>query len=66
MPLVEGVGTTPQVFFRPMMRLKFLAALEKCLMRCRASFMRVRRVQSSANSSSVMSSLMVFMDARRH
>ena len=55
MPHVEGVGATP-VFFRLMVRPKFLAASEKRLtMCCKASSMWARRVQSSANRSSVMS-----------
>ena len=65
MPLVEMVGATP-VFFRLMVRSKFLAASEKRLtMCCRASSVWTRRAQSSANSSSVMSSSMVFVRARR-
>ena len=50
MPYVEGVGTTP-VFFRLMVRPKFLTASEKQLMMCcKASSVWVRRAQSSANS----------------
>ena len=60
---VERVGT---VLFRLMVRPKFLAASEKWLkMCCKASSMWVRGAQSSANSSSVMSSSMVFVRARR-
>ena len=58
MPLVEMVGATP-VFFRLMVRSKFLAASEKRLtMCCRAPFVWARRAQLSASSSSVMSSMM--------
>ena len=58
MPHVERVGT---VLFRLMVRPKFLAALEKRLtMCCRASSVWARRAQSSANSSSVMSSSIGF------
>ena len=54
------------VFFRPMVMLKFLAASDKQLvMCCRASSVWVRRAQWSANSSSVMSSSMVFVPVRR-
>ena len=53
------------VFFRLMVRLKFLAASEKRLtMCCKASSVWARRAQLSANSSSVMSSSMVFVRAR--
>ena len=63
MPHVEGVGT---VLFRLMVRPKFLAASEKRLtMCCKAFSVWARRAQSSANSSSVMSSSMVFVRARR-
>ena len=62
---VVGVGTK-SVFFKLIVRLKFLAASGKWLtMFCRASSMWMRRVQSSANSSSVMSSLMVFVHVKR-
>ena len=54
------------VFFRLMVRPKTFAASEKRLtICCRASSVWARRVQSSANSSSVMSSSMVFVRARR-
>ena len=53
MSLMEGVSKTP-VFFRLMVRPKFLAASEKRLtICCRASSVWARRAQSSANSSSV-------------
>ena len=48
-----------------MVRPKFLAALEKWLMFCKTSSVWTRRAQSSANSSSVMSSSMVFVRTRR-
>ena len=46
MPHVEEVGTTPQVFFRLMVRPKLLAASEKRLtMSCKASSVWARRAQ---------------------
>ena len=54
MPHVE-VWYNSSVFFRLMVRPKFLAASKKQLtMCCMASSMWVRRAQSSANSSSVI------------
>ena len=54
------------VFFRLMVRPKFLAASEKWLtMYCRASSMWTKRAQSSVSSCSVMSSSMVFVRAKR-
>ena len=65
MPHVEGVGATP-VFFRLMVRPKFLAASEKRLtMCCTASSVWARRARSLANSSSEMSSSIVFVRAWR-
>ena len=66
MPHVEGGGYNTLVFFRLMVRPKFLAASEKRLtMCCKASSVRSKSDQSSANSSSVMSSSMVFVRASR-
>ena len=53
------------MFFKVIVRPKFLAASEKRLtMCCRASSVCARRALSSANSSSVMSSSRVFVHAR--
>ena len=61
-----GAWYNTSVFFRLMVRQKFLAASEKWLtMCCKASSVWARRVQLSANSSSVMSSSMIFMHVRR-
>ena len=66
MPHVGGGWYNTSVFFRLMVRPKFLAATEKRLtMCCKASSVWVRRVLSPAKSSSVMSSSMVFVRARR-